>query len=506
MAAKQRSKPPAPESREVAASGGQADIGASYVTALGLLAPEDPLLAAKGGNLKLYEEIARDGRVFSTFQQRRLAVVAREWRVDAGGDAPIDKAAAAHLEQVLKAIPFDRASMKMHFGVFYGYAVGEILWGVGDDGLYNISAIKVRKSRRFAFGKDQRLRMLTKDSPSGVELPERKFWTFSAGSEDDDDPYGRGLGYWLYWPVWFKRNGVRFWAQFLEKFGEPTAVGTYPRNTSLEDIKKFLVSLRRMQRSAALAMPDGMEAKLLEAGKNAGDQEAFVKAMDKEITQIVLSQTMTTEDGSSRAQGEVHFDVRQEVAKSDADLICESFNSGPARWLTEWNFPGAQIPRVYRDFSEPEDLGKVVERDARLLDMGYEPDDEYIQETYGKHWTRKQKEAPADQMGKPGKPPLPPPPEPEAAFAEEPHLAPDAIDEAAAFMLSEWEQLVGPAVAQIEAEFVQASNYDDLVGRLVALAPALDMAALNEAIARAGFSARAAGLAGEALSDAEEGA
>jgi hypothetical protein len=52
-------------------------------------------------------------------------------------------------------------------------------------------------------------------------MPERKFWTFSAGAATDDEPYGLGLGHFLYWPVFFKRNDIKFWLIFLEKFAAP---------------------------------------------------------------------------------------------------------------------------------------------------------------------------------------------------------------------------------------------------------------------------------------------
>jgi hypothetical protein len=71
---------------------------------------------------------------------------------------------------------------------------------------------------------------------------------------------------------------------------------------------------------------------------------------------------MTTDDGSSRSQAEVHKGVADWVVKSDADLLCESFNRGPVAWLTEWNFPGAQPPRVWRHTEPAENLQARAER------------------------------------------------------------------------------------------------------------------------------------------------
>ncbi|MFY1079865.1 phage portal protein family protein, partial [Escherichia coli] len=74
-------------------------------------------------------------------------------------------------------------------------------------------------------------------------------------------------------------------------------------------------------------------------------------------------------------------EVRRDIITSDADLVCESFNKGPARWLTEWNFPGAAIPRVYRVTEEPEDLDATASRDKKILDLGYKPKQVYMDQT-----------------------------------------------------------------------------------------------------------------------------
>lgn len=37
-----------------------------------------------------------------------------------------------------------------------------------------------------------------------------------------------GLAHYLYWPTFFKRNGIKFWLIFLEKFGMPTAAAKLP--------------------------------------------------------------------------------------------------------------------------------------------------------------------------------------------------------------------------------------------------------------------------------------
>ena len=391
-----RMKPAAealPVLEELAASGDAEDFGAGLVDEL--RAPGDEILRTKGrGDLALYEKLMRDDQVKATWEQRQRAAIAREWRVEPGGTGAQDKAAAAFQEEQLHRIRWDNVCSKMLHGVFYGFAVGELLFAA-EGGRIVLDDVKVRRARRFRWDRGGNLRLLTRDAPRGVVMPERKFWTFSAGLEHDDDPYGRGLAYWLYWPVFMKRNAARFWAIYLEKFAIPTAKGTAPRGAGKEERRKALAALRAATRDSALLLPEGFEVSFLEAGRSSGgDFGAFVAYWDRAIAKVVLSQTMTSENGGSLAQAKVHQEVKLEVVKADNDLVCESWNDGPAVWLTEWNFPGAKPPRVWRDHAEPEDLKAAAERDKIIHGLGFDPTPEYIAATYGHGWTKRG--APAD--------------------------------------------------------------------------------------------------------------
>lgn len=98
--------------REIATSGDGRDITRPFIS--GLQVPNDSILQRRGGNdLRVYEEILSDAQVKTVWGQRQLAVVSREWKVEAGGDRPIDQAAAEHLEQQLQRVGWDRVTSKM---------------------------------------------------------------------------------------------------------------------------------------------------------------------------------------------------------------------------------------------------------------------------------------------------------------------------------------------------------------------------------------------------------
>jgi phage gp29-like protein len=372
---------------EIASTRDGIDITRGYTGPL--LVPADRVLRQRGGNdLAIYEQVLSEPQVMSTFQQRRNAVVKCEWTVEPASERRIDKKAADHLRAQLQRVGWDRVTDRMLFGVFYGYAVAEMLYGV-EDGLITWDAIKVRNRRRFRFAENGDLRMLTMSNMfEGVALPPAKFWHFATGADNDDEPYGLGLGHWCYWPTLFKRNGIKFWLTFIEKFAAPTGVGRYEPTASQEDQNKLLAAVQAIRTDSGIIFPKGMEVELLEAARSGSvDYKALHDTMDETIAKVTLGQTMTSQDGSSMSQAKVHMDVRQDLVRADADLVCESLNLGPVRWLTRWNFPDADPPRVFRVLDEPEDLVARANRDKAIRGMGFRPTLGYIHATYGGEWT-----------------------------------------------------------------------------------------------------------------------
>jgi phage gp29-like protein len=392
------SKPPVME--EVATTSDGRDITLGYVDGLPYLPTTDPLQIARGGDLKIYEQARSDDQVQTALQQRKLALSGKEWTVTAGGTAAKDKAAADFVREQLKNLPFDRLSEKMLSGLFWGYAVAECLW-VTDGRFIVASDIKVKKQRRFRFAPDGSLRLLTSANQLGEVLPERKFWAYSTGGDDDDDYYGLGLAHWLYWPVFFKRSDIRFWLVFLEKFGMPTAVGKYPNGASSDEKKRLLQALGAIQSDSGVRIPETMSIELLEAARSGtADYLEMYNAMNATISKVILGHTGTTDSIAGKLGGDnMASEVRADLVAADADLICSSFNRTVVKWLVEWNFNGAKLPTVYRDVAPATDLKMQVERDKVIFDMGYKPTLDYISTTYDIAVEAVAAPAPIDKVG-----------------------------------------------------------------------------------------------------------
>lgn len=119
---------------------------------------------------------------------------------------------------------------------------------------------------------------------------------------------------------------------------------------------------------------------------------------------------MTTSDGSSLSQAEVHAGVKLEVVTGDADLVCESFNLGPATWWCDYNYgPDVEPPQLVRLIDAKKDLKTQAETDAALKGMGWERTDESFRDTYGDGYERSKSVDPTDPtktIGQGGQPPV----------------------------------------------------------------------------------------------------
>lgn len=487
---------PTPQTeREVASIGGGRDITRGYLGPL--LVPQDRLLAMRGNDLQVYENVLSEPQVQTVLQQRRLAITQCEWRVEPASEARVDKKAAEFIRQQLQRIGWDRITGLMHYGVFYGYAVAEVMYG-RDGSMVTLDAIKVRNRRRFRFDNEAGLRLLTYANMSpGEPCDSPYFWHFATGADNDDEPYGLGLAHWLYWPTLFKRNGLKFWLTFLEKFGQPTAVGKYDPASTTAERAALLGATLAVQTDSGVILPTGMELALLEAARSGtADYKTLQDTMDASIAKVVLGQAMTSEGSGGQYKGEMQHDVRQDLVKADADLICESFNLSIARWLTAWNFPSAQPPRVYRVVEEPEDLDARAKRDASVSQIGFKPSLTYINDTYGEGWELAAPPAPPPALAA-ADPNAPPGQTPAAAFAQAQAQA-QAVQDPPGRMVDQLSANTAPAIdawlSQIRDLVESASSLDALRDGIANLAPDMSLddyaAAMQQGLAAAALAGR----------------
>jgi phage gp29-like protein len=484
---------------------------------------EDDTLVTRGGNkgLRIYDELKRDAHAGAVLAKRKLAVTSRPWSVQPASESPEDMKAADLVEKALQHLRFNHICKRLLEATLKGYAVSEVMWELRD-GMVLPAGIVARDPRRFVFGYEDELRLLTPEARlDGEPMPPRKFIVHRRGA-DDDNPYGAGIGGMLFWPVFFKRNTITFWLTFADKFGSPTPIGKYPNGTEQPDKDRLLEALAAIAQDTGVTVPEGMVIELLEAQRagSVDTYEKLVRYMDEQVSKAVLGETMSTtaaSTGLGSNQAGVQNDVRLEVAKDDGDELDETFNDTLVKWIVEYNLPGAQPPKLCHDFKEPEDLVKRAQRDKALNDMGWQPSEDYMLETYGEGWTKKPALPPPDPallgLGGPGfalggAPQQPPAKaasaaaaEDDAAFAEQPLQAArtfnaqrqQALAEGADALAGEWRKLVGPQVENLLSVLDETQDLPQFKERLANLLDAEPPKATVDAIARATFAAHVMG-------------
>ena len=368
-----------PELNEIASAATNFNIYQGFLDQLAN--PDEVLRLECGGDITVYDNIGRDSRVGSGLRTRALAVVGKEWESIPYSDSGEDDAIATYVKNAFLGFPFDRARRALlRGGTLKGFALSEVMWDYSEGDIF-IKDMIHRAQRRFAFTADGQILLKTINNPLGENvsirngLPLRKFQHVTFGDEVET-PCGVGLGRELYWPWWFKKNGIKFWMMFCDKFSGPTVVGEYEGGnvTSLEDQNKLLSAAQAVHSNNAIIHPKGMSLRLMEAARsgNISTYRELAEFMNDEITICILGQTATT-TGKPGAMGDANeqADVRSDLVKADADALCEALNSenGVVRWLVDYQFPGRKNKRAYPQIwikcEDEEDELTVAERDAK---------------------------------------------------------------------------------------------------------------------------------------------
>jgi phage gp29-like protein len=471
-------------SDEIAALNRDPDIFAGYI----LDNPDPTVLAeGRGKGLKLYDEVDRDPHAGSVLQTRYLAVAGEKWEVQPADESARSKEIAEFVSDALSNCNFGQAVGEMLQAILYGYYPAEVMWRQRDDGKLAIAKIRGKHPRRFAFTLERELRLLTKAAPrDGEALPPQKFLCLTWG--DSDNPYGKGLGQRIWWSVWFKKHGIKFWLIFLDKFSMPTPIGKYPSGASKDQKETLLEAIQAIRTETGVTIPEGMAIDLLEAARSGTvSYEQMCDYMDRQVSKAVLGQTLTTEvQGGSYAASQTHNEVRQEIKEADAGMVAELVNETLVRWLVDYNYAGVGLYPTFRYRTEKEQtLKELAERDKILVrEIGVEVDPDYWYDTYnlprpagGAKVVAPTAAAPmfAEQV-------------PPAQFTPGQQALEDMADAAlAADHLAANEELIAQVVES-------SSSFEEAMERILALHPQLDTTRLQDDLATTLVNARLLGI------------
>ena len=196
-----------------------------------------------------------------------------------------------------------------------------------------------------------------------------------------ENPYGEALLSRLYWVWFFKNNGFKMWAKFVEQFGMPMLVGksAVGKNDDMRD------ALLRAHASRVLAVSATDTVEVTAAGSSSGNAsgtyDTFDKNLERRIQKVILGGTLTsgTDGSGSRALGDVHMEVQNSKYKADIRMIMPTIQA-ILNALCDLN--GWERHRIIigeeKSLEEPK-----ADRDVKLKNAGANLTPQYFQREYG---------------------------------------------------------------------------------------------------------------------------
>ena len=351
-----------------------------YSLAMSYLPDPDIVLKKQGKDMKVYKELLCDSHVFACVQSRKAGVLSLEWEINRGLDK--DETAEKVIETI-KKLDIYKLINDILDATLFGFQPIEIIWGRVDNLVLPIE-LKAKPSEWFCFDDENQLKFRTKEHYFGEELPPKKFLC-PQSNPSYENPYGERTLSRVFWPVTFKKGGLKFWVIFTEKYGIPHLIGKHPRGASEEETDRLAGLLEQMVQDAIAVIPDDSSVEIQEANKSSS-AEIFEKLIDKmnaEISKAILGQTLTTEVGStgSYAASNTHFAVRQDIIDADKKMVEKTINQ-LIQWIYEINFSNKDVP-VFEMFEvEDIDLG-LAQRDKILSETGVKFTKDYFIKNYG---------------------------------------------------------------------------------------------------------------------------
>lgn len=334
---------------------------------------------SKGRNILLYQDMEdRDSRVSSCLQTRKYSVVALPKEIKAGGSTRKDLEIAEFVRCCLfnHVQNFDQDLLELLDCVAKGFAVSEVDWEVCN-GTIIPKAIRSISQERFHFDLDGGLRLLDNTNMvDGYAVPGRKFLYFVFRPQNEN-PYGTSVLRSVYWPYWFKKNVVKFWLLFIERFGG-IVHGSYPADKGDTFKTQLLDDLARLCGYQAFVYPDWAKTSF----ENASGGDGFAKAYDLfkdfcnlEIAQGILGQSASVEGTAGRLGNEaLQMKVLDIIKQSDAIALMGVINHQLIRWIVDLNFvlpSGSNYPMLKINYEDTKDLRNEVGRDKVLVsDIG----------------------------------------------------------------------------------------------------------------------------------------
>ena len=374
-----------------------------------------------------------------------------------------------------------------------GYSVVEIVWERSAS-RWAPAQFLHRDPRFFTFDRDTGRELRLRDEADlvdGIPLEPFKFITHFARLKSGM-PFRSGLARLVAFGWMCKAYTLKDWMAFIETYGLPLRLGRYDGQATAQDVQTLFRAVANIGTDAAAVIPDSMRIEFIDGPTTSGEAifENLARYIDEQVSKAVLGQTMTSDNGSSQAQANVHNEVRHDIAASDAISIAKRINRDLVRPFVDLNFgTQASYPKILIEVAEPEDTKAIIEGAVALMGQGVRFKASELRSKLKCSDPKDGDEVAGGMTG--AQPPLAANRQPISLNREDPGK--DALDEIEAEMMADWQEVANGVLDAVETAIDTSESYEELLARLPETLRHMPTALVVDTLVKGMFKARALG-------------
>lgn len=330
---------------------------------------------------KEYLEIAsdielKDTHYRSVLNTRKLAVTSLDIKVIATSDDEKNLEIAKAVERdIVKnetagiySLIFD-----MLDAIAKGFSVNEIIWE-SKNNVWRPREYKFRYAGFFRYDNlGEKLKLIDPYTSELYDLPENKFIIHQPKNHSGAQILS-GLAIPCLFYFMLKYYDITSWAAFVDRFGYPLRLGKYSPKATEDDINTLRRAVASIGSDFGAVIPESAMLEIIESKTTQSTSDTYEKLaqfVNKEISKLVLGQTMTSEEGASYSQAQVHNEVRGDIAKSDIRQIMETLNSQLIVPYCKFNFGELETyPKLELFKPDINNIELIINAVANLSDKG----------------------------------------------------------------------------------------------------------------------------------------
>lgn len=325
----------------------EANAGPNLISAL--RAADNGYLSAL--NAAIDSALVRDARLAGVARARVLAITSRRWAVRPPVGYEQDRQALAIAQavtQVLYQTPgFAQRRGELADGILRPVAILEHDWQIDRNG-WRVSRPRRIDPALIDYDIRQGCWVVAEGSLRGTPLREwqDKFVIHSPSGGLALPAYRRGALRPMLSLSLAKRYGLRWWAEMLERFGQPQVYGIVEgTNANATLLNELTEGLRNLSSQWSAAFKGGTKIEALPVSINDEAHKKFIDFVNTEYAVNLLGGNLSTESKDGQVYGsQAQAQVRSDLLAADLVELDETIVDQWIEPTVRFNAPGAPIP------------------------------------------------------------------------------------------------------------------------------------------------------------------